>query len=111
MRKLLLVMLFLVIVVQAHASSSFYVDIAMGDDKYPGTLHKPWKNLNTAVSKMQDGDSLYVRAGDYRKQGVITIENQATELFPIRILAYEGEQPVVAAESRGIILLTSMIQL
>lgn len=81
----------------SSASSVNYVDAAHGNDGHPGTLQQPWRTFGHAVSRLAAGDTLYVRQGDYRNEGVVSLESHGSRHAPIRILAWPREQPVVLA--------------
>ncbi len=68
------------------------------DDSYSRTQalsgQTPWCSLTPAVSKMQDGDTVYVLGGTYRSTGPLTISGK-TFSKKTTITAYPGEHPVI----------------
>lgn len=47
------------------ASGNTYYLSTQGDDSNPGTIDEPFKTLQTAISRMQPGDTLLIRGGVY----------------------------------------------
>ena len=45
--------------------SPYYLDAETGDDGNPGTFDCPLKTFESVVSKLQNGDKVYVRSGHY----------------------------------------------
>jgi len=80
---------------QVFASSNIhYVDPENGSDSNSGSLSNPWRNLSNSISKLKDGDTLYLRGGVYFESG-IAIDIKGTESNWIRIKNYPGEFPTV----------------
>ena len=57
---------------KAAPAATYYVDAVNGDDSNPGTSAQPWKTLNRAYTwysgdgpKVQEGDTVYFRDGNY----------------------------------------------
>ncbi|MGA2155102.1 MAG: hypothetical protein ABSH37_11840, partial [Bryobacteraceae bacterium] len=50
----------------SHVATSYYVSPA-GSDAWPGTQAQPFATFQFAASKLLDGDTLIVRAGDYHE--------------------------------------------
>jgi len=77
-------------------ATTFYVSLT-GSDGNVGTLEAPWRTLRSAVAKLQPGDTLYIRGGDYNT-AADTIDSQ-TGTVPsgtswsnaITIAGYNGE--------------------
>lgn len=91
-------------------AKEYYVagEDAAASDKNPGTLEKPWKTINGNLSRIQPGDTIYVRKGIYREQMFLwredyTFEGATYPAFPsgtsytnmIRFIAYPGEEVVI----------------
>ena len=72
----------------------FVVD-PTGDDAGPGTDAQPWRNLGSALERIQPGTILLVRNGVYA--GPFFIHSQATAQAPILVAAYPGHRPVIRA--------------
>lgn len=75
----------------------FYVSPA-GNDKYSGTLERPWRTIGRAAASLAAGETVLVRAGTYRER-VIPRNSGRPEAF-ISFAAYPGEQPVL--DGKGI---------
>ncbi|MFC1718667.1 right-handed parallel beta-helix repeat-containing protein [Candidatus Poribacteria bacterium] len=93
--------------------AEYYVDIdSRGgpcDDSGPGTLERPWRTLNRAVSgqepRPEPGDTVWIREGVYREEMAIQIGG--TEKLPLTIKAFPDEKPIIDGDGKlrnGIIL-------
>ncbi len=49
----------------ASGANTYYLDAVNGDDSYPGTSEQPWKTLSKAQSEASQGDTVYLRNGNY----------------------------------------------
>lgn len=80
-------------------SGPAYVVATNGSDSNPGTEDAPWRSIDSAISRLNPGDSLLIRAGDYGDGGGATTINingkNGTPSAPITIAAYPGERPVI----------------
>ncbi len=78
------------------------------DDKNPGTIELPFKTINVAIPHLKPGDTVYVRAGEYREEIILPKEdwNFAGQLYKkfkggksygemISFIAYPGEEVVI----------------
>ena len=70
-----------------------YVSSERGEDSNPGTRDKPLATFQAAVSKLQPGDTLFVRGGTYRE--TVTFPRSGTAEKPITVKAYAGEKVIV----------------
>jgi len=70
----------------------FYVSPA-GNDKYSGTLERPWRTIGRAAATLAAGETVLVRAGTYRER-VVPRNSGRPEAF-ISFAAYPGEQAVL----------------
>lgn len=77
----------------AGGSVHLYVSPDRGQDSNPGTKDKPFATLQFAVSKLQPGDTLFLRGGTYRE--TVTFPRSGTAEKPITVKAYAGEKVVV----------------
>ena len=76
--------------ITAHATT-YYVSTA-GNDSNPGTLSQPFKSFAQGVSKLQPGDTLYIRGGLYTERIDLAKPNKTgTEGNYITIAGYPGE--------------------
>lgn len=74
--------------------TTYYVSAANGNNNYPGTdPAQPLRTIQAAVNKLQAGDSVSIRGGVYAER--VYIQKPGTAESPIRLAAYEGEQPIV----------------
>jgi hypothetical protein len=67
-----------------------------GDDANPGTFAKPWRTLGYALGRLFIGQVLFVRGGSYHEQIDHVRLHPGTAEAPITVLAYPGENPVLA---------------
>jgi hypothetical protein len=75
-------------------SSTYYVHFKDGSNNNVGSLSKPWKTLAYSISKLQAGDTLYVRKAQYFEKNII-VNVKGTETNPIRIVNYKDERPII----------------
>lgn len=83
--------------VAAPAANAKYV-APNGDDGAAGTQAAPWKSLPVAVSRLNPGDTLYVRGGTHQvpANNAMYIENKNGDPGRVmRIMAFPGESPIV----------------
>jgi parallel beta-helix repeat protein len=83
----------------ARAQGPTYVVAPYGRDDGRGDVHDPWRTIDAAVARLQPGDTLLVRGGEYSSpyglHGPVDIlHKRGTAAHPIRIAAYPGERPV-----------------
>ena len=71
-----------------------------GDDSNPGTLEKPWRHIQKAVTMLSPGDICTVREGQYSEEIVIsglkgTQDNPITfRSFPGELVTFDGTIPI-----------------
>ncbi len=70
-----------------------YVSTTGNDGTGDGTYAKPYKTINTAISKLKAGSTLYILDGTYNEQ--VTIETTGTSDNPIAVKAAPGAHPVI----------------
>lgn len=81
--------------------TTYYVSATSGNNNHPGTdPAQPLRTIQAAINKLQAGDAIVVRAGVYAER--LYIQKPGTTESPIRISAYEGEQPVIDGASLSI---------
>ncbi|MCA9122574.1 MAG: hypothetical protein H6822_03535 [Planctomycetaceae bacterium] len=66
-----------------------YVDGQHGDDASEGTIDRAWRTLGHAVTKLEPGDTLVLRAGIYHEHVSAKLVGAAAN--PITIRTYPGE--------------------
>ncbi len=74
--------------------NSYYVDPNKGDDGKIGNLSAPWRTIKNSVSRLQPGDTLYLRGGTYY-ESQIKISNQGAKSKKIIIKNYPDESPII----------------
>ena len=88
------VFLFTFIFFSVLASATSYYVSPGGNNNNPGTISKPFRNINRGISRLRPGDILYVRAGTYNETVSIS-GTDGTENSPVIVTAYPGEAPVI----------------
>ncbi len=73
--------------------TGYFVDPAKGDDQGPGTVQRPWKTIGAAMDRLQAGDTLYLRAGQYFENIYCAVAGEPEK--PITIRAYPGERVII----------------
>ena len=86
-------MSFAIRVTSQTTQGQIYYVATDGDDSNPGTKAQPFRTISRGTSIVQAGDTLYVRAGTYLEQ--VVVSNSGTENNSITISAYPGENPVI----------------
>lgn len=67
-----------------------------GDDHNAGTFKHPWRTLTMAFARLYGGQVLLVRGGTYHEQIEHVRLHVGSPQKPITVLAYPGENPVLA---------------
>ncbi len=98
---LTIILIFAALMLAYHAARTpaeldvYYVS-PDGSDHNPGTLDAPFQTLRHAVSRLEAGKTLYIRAGTYAEALENTIPGGDSWDRPVTIAAYPGELPVLA---------------
>ncbi len=85
----------------AWATDYFVAQSPAAADTNSGDAAHPWRTIAAAVARLSPGDSITVRAGDYRREdsgwgpGVIPFLVSGKEGQPIRFVAADGERVLV----------------
>lgn len=58
-----------------------------GDDEADGSEEAPWKKLSTATKRLNAGDTLILKDGEYYEDTVVLFKNGGTEKAPITVTA------------------------
>ncbi len=66
-----------------------FVDAKLGEDTNPGTQEKPWRTLTFAITKLQPGDTLYLRGGTYHEHVVAHLVGTFDKPITIRVFPNE----------------------
>lgn len=86
------------------ASATTYYVSTNGSDNNPGTISQPFLTWQKGFSTLQAGDTLYVRGGTYypigtfinsKYCGVAINNHDGTAEYPIVVMNYPGEIPVI----------------
>ena len=62
--KRFLTLMFLFCILTSVQATNYYV-ATNGSDSNSGTINNPWRNISKAVSVLQAGDTVFIRAGTY----------------------------------------------
>ena len=79
-------------------NQSIYAQIfvsSTGNDSNPGTIDFPLKTIPTAISKVQAGDTIYLRGGVYSLSAKISISKNGSSNSFYYLFAYNGERPIL----------------
>ena len=73
-----------------HSEAAEYFVSISGDDSNPGSLEKPWRHVQRAVTVLTPGDVCTIRGGVYNEE--VTISGlRGTKESPIMFRSYPGE--------------------
>jgi parallel beta-helix repeat protein len=79
----------------------YYVDIAKGNDSYPGTTEtKAFKTIQQANQKVSAGDTVYVKNGTYNENLVIEASGKPNSWITFQ--AFPGHKPAILASQEAI---------
>jgi hypothetical protein len=73
-----------------------------GSDSNSGAETAPWRTIGASLSKLQPGETLYVRSGTYAEDIRNPVIQAGRADARIRVAAYPGERPVI----QGLLWLT-----
>ncbi len=93
---LCLLLVFQCMTLPVAAGTNYYLAPAGNDGNDGRSVDTAFRTLERAVDALQGGDTLFIRDGTYR--GMIALDvakHSGTAENPTRILAYEGERPVI----------------
>src|SRR5262245_30735812 len=103
------------LLIAAHSAlaTDYYVSPS-GSDSNPGTLASPFATIPKAVSVVVAGDTIFVRGGTHSYSSTILIAKSGTAAAPIRLWAYQNEQPLLdfstqpyGSSNRGVLINTN----
>lgn len=66
-----------------------------GSDSNPGTESSPWRTIGYALTRLEPGQTLYVRGGTYTENIKNPVIRAGRPDARIRVAAYRGERPVL----------------
>lgn len=72
---------------------AFFADAQRGDDANPGTEAAPWRTANASLARLKPGDTLYLRAGIYSENVLLTARGTREE--PVTVRSFPGELAVI----------------
>ena len=75
-----------------HSPTTYYVS-PTGSDSSPGTQAQPFATVQNGVNQLSAGDTLILRAGNYRE--FVTVARSGSAGSPITLAAYPGETPTL----------------
>ncbi|KKR80712.1 MAG: hypothetical protein UU26_C0011G0003 [Candidatus Daviesbacteria bacterium GW2011_GWC1_40_9] len=76
------------------AGNTYYV-ATIGSDSNTGTIDQPWRTVKYSLSKLQPGDTLYLRGGTYYNEGGTTISLKGASTSWIILQSYPGERAII----------------
>jgi len=79
-----------VLIIPGNGTAQTYFVAPDGDDNNPGTMGSPRKTIQSAVSLLGAGDTLFLREGSYHEEVLVNQLNGTADL-PVVIMAYRGE--------------------
>lgn len=89
-------------------ATTYYVSAGNGNNNNSGSdPAQPLRTIQAAVNKLQAGDSVVIRGGVYAER--VYIQKPGTTDAPIRLAAYEGEQPIIDGASLSIVEDTALV--
>lgn len=100
---------FLGLLTCSSEGATYYVS-PTGNDASVGSLALPWKTIQKAADSLSAGDTVFVRAGTYKK---VTVNISGSAGSPITFANYPGETPIIdgtgtvpPSDDTGLFLLT-----
>jgi Right handed beta helix region len=69
-----------------------------GDDANPGTADRPWATINYAAQRVEAGDTIVIRGGEYVLHDQIRVGHSGRPDAWITFVAYPGEHPLINAK-------------
>ena len=68
-----------------------------GSDSGPGTEAQPWATVNCAANRVEAGDTVVVRGGQYILTTQVRLRNSGRSDAWINFIGYPGEEPILDA--------------
>ncbi len=107
-KNFLLLTIFILFITNQINSQNFFVDLN-GNDNNPGSFEQPFRLITTAIDKIKQGDTIFVRAGVHSYSSTISINTSknGSENKMYYLFGYKNERPVLdfsstATGSKGI---------
>ena len=89
---MLSVLVLILLLSHCVTNTEYYVSVNNGSDSNPGTIDRPWKHVQKAVSVLKSADTCFIRGGRYYEEVIISDLKGAP--YSIRFASYPGEQVV-----------------
>jgi len=83
------------ITTQLAVAKTYYVSLSGNDSNNGLSVGTPFKTIPKAIGLVAAGDTVYVRAGVHAYSSTITISKSGTATASCKLLAYNGEHPVI----------------
>lgn len=93
MKRLVLFCLFIALNVCLQAQN-IHISLT-GSDSNSGNELNPLKTINTALTKIQPGDTIYIHEGHYLPSAVVSISKNGTEQKRYYLMAYKNESVIL----------------
>ena len=77
-----------------HSNTAVYVDPGSGNDKFPGSIEKPFRTIRNALKHQGFGGKIFLRGGIYRETN-IKLSRLGALAKPLEIVGYPNEQVVI----------------
>ncbi len=77
---------------------AYFVNAEKGDDKSAGSKQSPWRTIGHALSRLQPGDTLYLRGGTFYES--VTVKQAGKPDKPLTMRAFPGELAIIDAGYR-----------
>ena len=89
--KIVIIIFLLIYVSNKSSVQNIFVDLN-GNDDNTGTIEHPLKTIPAAVNKIEAGDTIFVREGDYNLSGTINISKSGNSKSMYYLFAYKSER-------------------
>lgn len=92
----------------AASAADIYVSTT-GFNGQAGTIDQPHRNIDYAADRAKPGDTIFVRAGEYRER--LSPSKSGTSSNRIRIKNYPGESPIIDGTGQSVGGQTAMVDI
>lgn len=90
---LLIIILFIFIIIFTYLNSKVIYVSNIGKDHYQGTINKPVKSINKAISMASPGTTVRIKPGVYKE--AVHINKKALPFLPIEITGTNGKTKLI----------------
>ncbi len=102
--------IYLLFIITLSTQANTYYVASDGNNINNGNFQNPWKTIKYGISKLESGDTLFIRAGKYRE--AFSLRNiSGSEENPITVSGYPGERPEIDGKDLVPNLWEGLIQL